>query len=108
MKTEKVLLATTILAAASLARSRLVDYAGAPCGAGVRALGSANANYDAGEFAGVNTHGELVVEAGAAVAVGEAVQSDATARVVPLTTGVEFGAARDAATAAGDFIRVLV
>lgn len=108
MKTEKVLLTTTIAAAAALTRLRLVDYAGSPCGAGVRALGVANAAYDAGEQAGVAAKGELLVEVGAAVAVGDAVQSDATSRVVPLSTGVVFGAARDAATAAGEFIRVLV
>lgn len=108
MKTGKILLATTVLAAAALTRLRLVDFAGAPAAAGVRALGVANATYDTGEQAGVDVRGELVVEAGAAVAVGEQVQADATARVVPLAAGVAFGVARDAATAAGDFIRVLV
>lgn len=107
MKTEKILLAVTIAAAVALTRLRFVDYTGNPASAGERALGIANMDYDAGEQAGVNTHGELLVEAGAAVAVGAQVESDASGRAVTLSTGVAFGTARDAAAAAGDIIRVL-
>lgn len=107
MQTEKILLAVSIAAAVALSRFRLVDFTGNPTVAGERALGVANSNYDAGEQAGVATHGEILVEAGAAVAVGAQVESDALARAVTLTTGVAFGTARDAAAAAGDIIRVL-
>lgn len=107
MQSEKILLATTVLAVAALSRMRLVNFAGGTCGAGARPLGVANAAYDIGEQAGVNTHGELLVEAGAAIAVGAEVESDASGRAVTKTTGVAFGAARDAAAAAGDIIRVL-
>ncbi len=108
MKTEKILMAVTILAAAALARFRLVDFTGNTAAAGERALGVANAAYTAGEQAGVATHGELLVEAGAAVAVGAQVESDSVGRAVTLSTGVSFGVSRDAAAAAGDIIRVLV
>ena len=107
MQTEKILLATTVAATTALARMRLVNFAGGTCGAGARPLGVANAAYDIGEQSGVNTHGELLVEAGAAIAVGAEVESDASGRAVTKTTGVAFGAARDAAAAAGDIIRVL-
>lgn len=107
MQTEKILLATTVAATTALARLCLVNFAGGTCGAGARPLGVANAAYDIGEQAGVNTHGELLVEAGAAIAVGAEVESDASGRAVTKTTGVAFGAARDAAAAAGDIIRVL-
>lgn len=53
------------------------------------------------------THGEMLVEAGGAVAVGAQVQSDATGRAITLAAGVAAGRARDAAAAAGDLIRVL-
>lgn len=106
MKTEKVLLAVTIAAAVALARFRFVDFTGNVPAAGER-VGVANADYAAGEQAGVATHGELLVEAGAAVAVGAQVESDASGRAVTLSTGVAFGTARDAAAAAGDIIRVL-
>lgn len=107
MQTEKILLTTSVAATTALARMRLVNFAGGTCGAGARPLGVANAAYDIGEQAGVNTHGELLVEAGAAIAVGAEVESDALGRAVTKTTGVAFGAARDAAAAAGDIIRVL-
>lgn len=107
MQTEKILMTTSVAATTALTRLRLVNFAGGTCGAGARALGTANANYDIGEQAGVNTHGELLVEAGAAIAAGAEVESDASGRAVTKSTGVAFGAARDAATAAGDIIRVL-
>lgn len=107
MQAEKILLTTSVAATTALARLRLVNFAGGTCGAGARAMGTANAAYDMGEQAGVNTHGELLVEAGAAIAVGAEVESDAQGRAVPKATGVTFGVARDAATAAGDIIRVL-
>ncbi|MBH2010287.1 MAG: DUF2190 family protein [Xanthomonadaceae bacterium] len=107
MKTEKILLVATIAAAVALSRFRLVGFTGNPAALGERALGVPVTDFDAGEQAGVATHGEILVEAGAAVAVGAQVQSDASGRAITLDTGVAFGTARDAAAAAGDIIRVL-
>lgn len=107
MKTEQILLATTVLAAAALTRQRFVNFAGDTANATDAALGVANANYDPGEQAGVSTHGLVLVEAGAAVAAGAQVQSDATGRAITLAAGVAAGRAVDAAMAEGEFIRVL-
>ena len=107
MLTEKILMATTVLATSALARFRFANFAGATANATDAALGVPNANYDIVEQAGVATHGEILVEAGAAVAVGAQVQSDATGRAITLAAGVAAGRARDAAAAAGDIIRVL-
>ena len=107
MLTEKILMATTVLATSALARFRFANFAGATANATDAALGVPNANYDIGEQAGVGTHGEILVEAGAAIAVGAQVQSDATGRAITLAAGVAAGRARDAAAAAGDIIRVL-
>ena len=107
MKTEKILLAVTIAAAAALTRFRFVDFTGNVASAGERPLGVATTDFDTGEQASVATHGEILVVAGAAVAVGAEVESDASGRAVTKTTGVAFGVARDAAAAAGDIIRVL-
>jgi hypothetical protein len=107
MKTEKVLLAVTILAAAALIRFRFCDFSGNQASAGERALGIPVTDFDADEQAGVATHGELLVEAGAAVAVGAEVESDAQGRAITRTAGVVAGVARDAAAAAGDYIRIL-
>lgn len=108
MKTEIVCLTVTIAAAAALSRFRLVSFAGAPTGAGARAMGVAVTSFSSGEQAGVAVRGELLVEAGAAVAVGAQVESDSSSRAITLASGVPFGVARDAAAAAGDIIRVLV
>jgi hypothetical protein len=79
MKTEIVSLAVTIAAAAALSRFRLVDFSGNPAAAGERALGVAVTSFSTGEQAGVAVRGELLVEAGAAIAVGAQVESDASA-----------------------------
>ena len=107
MKTEKILLAVTITAAMALSRFRFVGYGGHVAGAGKRVLGVPTTDFSAGEQASVATHGEILVEAGAAVAAGAEVESDASGRAVTKTTGIGFGVARDAATAAGEIIRVL-
>ena len=64
-------------------------------------------DFSAGEQASVATHGEVLVEAGAAIAAGAEVESDANGRAVTKTTGIGSGVARDAASAAGEIIRVL-
>lgn len=107
MKTEQILMATSVRATGVLTKHRLVSFAGALAAAADPQVGVANNAYDVGEMAGVNTHGVLLVEAGAAVAVGAQVQSDSTGRAITLAAGVAFGRAMDAATAAGDIIRVL-
>ncbi|HJU70380.1 MAG TPA: DUF2190 family protein [Paucimonas sp.] len=107
MKTEKILLAVTIAAVAALSRFRFADYGGSVAGAGERALGVPTTDFDAGEQASVATHGEILVEAGAAIVAGAEVESDATGRAITKDAGIAFGVARDAAAAAGDIIRVL-
>lgn len=107
MKTEKILLVTTIAALAALARFRFANFAGGVATAGAPVLGVPVSGFDIGEQAGVATHGEILVEAGAAIAIGAELESDATGRAVTKTTGVAFGRARDAAAAAGEIIRVL-
>lgn len=107
MKTSKPILTVTMLAAASLAEFRFASFAGVPCVAGTRVLGVPRNSAEAGDTVGVDTHGEIVVEAGAAVAVGDEVQSDAEGRAITKDAGIGWGVARDAAAAAGDYIRVL-
>ena len=106
-KTEQIVLTVTTLATAALQGQRFVGFDGGPAGNGAAVLGTANAAYAAGEQAGVNTHGSLLVEAGAAIAQGAQVQSDAQGRAIALDTGVPAGRARDAATLAGELIRIL-
>jgi hypothetical protein len=106
MKTSVILASISILAAVALAPRRFVTTAGTVPASGVYCPGVANGSFDAGEYAGVDTHGVVLVEAGAAVAVDAAVQCDASGRAITLAAGVSLGRALDAATAAGDFIRI--
>ena len=107
MQTEKIINTTTLAAVAALARMRFANFAGGQATAGQAVLGVPVAAFDIGEQAGVATHGEILVEAGAAFAVGVELESDATGRAILRTTGAIAGRARDAAGAAGAFIRVL-
>jgi hypothetical protein len=96
-----------MLAAVALTANRFVTVAGGVPAAGDWCPGVANDNFDAGEQAGVNTHGALLVVAGAAIAAGADVQTDAQGRAITRAAGVSLGRSLDAAVAAGDIIRVL-
>ncbi|MDR2452331.1 MAG: DUF2190 family protein [Candidatus Accumulibacter sp.] len=122
MKTQQTILTTSVLAATALTRRRFVGFDGDVCAEGAPALGVVEADTEAGSMAPANVLGVILVEAGAPVAAGGQVQSDAEGRAIPLTTKaledaneVAFtipaaavnGVAWDAATEAGDLIRVL-
>lgn len=107
MKTEHIVLTISILAAAALAKKRFVTAAGAVPAAGAWCPGVTNAGYDPGEQAGVDVQGVILVEAGAAVAAGAEVQTDAAGRAITKDAGVSLGRTFDAASAAGEFIRIL-
>ena len=106
MKTQQIVLTTSILALADLSRFRLVGLNGGVCAAGAKALGPCEATTSAGEQAPVNMTGALLVEAGGPITAGAEVESDATGRAIAKTTGVSNGWAMDAAAVAGDVIRV--
>lgn len=106
MKTSIILATISVLAAATLTKHRFATSAGGVPAAGAWCPGVANTGYDAGEQAGLDTHGIVLVEAGAAVAADAAVQTDASGRAITLAAGASLGRALDAATAAGDLIRV--
>ncbi|HQR97580.1 MULTISPECIES: capsid cement protein [unclassified Polaromonas] len=107
MKTEQPILTTSIPATAALTARRFVTTVGAVPAAGAKVLGVANAGYDAGEQAGVGVLGIFLVEAGAAVAADANVETDVSGRAITLAAGVDCGRAMDAASAAGQFIRVV-
>lgn len=107
MKTQQPILTTSILATGDIVADRFVSFAGAVPAAGADALGVAEVNCDIGLQASVNTHGILLVEAGAAIAVGASVECDASGRAITRNTGVALGKALDAATAAGQRIRII-
>lgn len=112
--TQQVILTTSIIAAAALMQQRLVGADNAPCQAGAVALGVAEVDAVTGDLTPVNVLGIIAVEAGAAIAKGQNVQSDANACAVPQTAatedtpaGISAGIALDEALEAGDVIRIL-
>lgn len=108
MKTQQTCLTTSVrTASATLSRLRFVGLNGAMCAAGAKALGIAETTTNLGEQAPVNTHGILLVEAGAAIAAGAEVESDANGKAITKAAGISNGFALDAAAAAGDVIRIV-
>lgn len=130
------LLSLRAVSTGAIARARGVTFGGAQAGANGKILGIANhAATAAGQDVTVTVSGTAVVEAGAAIAIGASLAMDATGRAVTaaaLTIAVGgvavtsaaangagtmaggdppvwvFGDALQAATAAGQFIEVLL
>lgn len=107
MKSQQVILITSVVAAVELTRRRFVGFDGNVCANGVKALGVAEADTAAGNVAPANVLGVILVEAGAAISAGAEVQSDASGKAITKAAGVSNGIAWDAATAAGDVIRIV-
>ena len=108
MKTEKILLAVTVLAASALTRFRMVSHSGGVPGLNGPVLGVANADYDEGEQAGVAVQGEILVESGGPVSVGQMLATDAQGRAIRNNAGGKTcGIARDDASGTGEIIRMI-
>jgi len=107
MKTSQIALTLSVLATSALTKLRFVGFTGATPAAGAAVIGVANADYASGEMAGVDSHGALVIESGGAITLGAQVQTDASGRAITLDAGAAAGRALDAATGAGEFIRIL-
>lgn len=107
MKGQQVILTTSVLAVGNLTRQRFVGFDGNVCAAGIKALGVVEADTEADSTAPANVLGVILVEAGAAIAAGADVQSDASGRAITKAAGVANGVAMDPATAAGDLIRIV-
>ncbi|APC18549.1 DUF2190 domain-containing protein [Pseudomonas frederiksbergensis] len=107
MKTQQPVLTTSVVAVVDLPRYRFANFAGALCAAGTKAFGVVEADTEADSVAPINVLGICLVTSGAAVAAGDPVESDAEGRAVTLASGLDNGIALDAATAAGDVIRIV-
>ena len=107
MKTQQPILTTSIFAVEDLPEQVFVGFDGKVCKAGKKALGVVNADTAADNMAPADVLGVILVAAGAAIAAGSDVESDANGRAIPKTTGVINGTAWDEATATGDVIRIV-
>ena len=110
MATQHVILTTTLVVTEAVTQQRLVGYDGKPCAEGALAFGVAEVDGAAGDAVSLNVMGILAAEAGAAVKVGDKLQSNADGCVIPLkATGspVRIGVAVTEAAAAGNTLQVM-
>lgn len=103
------LLTLTVALTGTVAAARFVTPAGAQAGADANTLGVARSAGVSGDKIPVDAIGTAVVEAGAAIALGATLEVDASGRAVTwATSGAKVGIALQAASAAGNFIEVLL
>lgn len=107
MKTKQPVLTTSVVALVDLRRFRFAAFNGGVCAAGAKSLGSVAADTEADNVAPVDVLGICLITAGGAFTAGDQVESDAEGRAIKLTTGANNGIALDAATAAGDVVRIV-
>lgn len=93
----------------TVAQYRFVTPAGAQAGADAYTLGVSRVAGVSGDDIAVDVLGTAIVEAGAAVAAGASLKSDASGRAITwATSGAKVGIALQAASGAGEFIEVLL
>ena len=103
------LLTVAVVATSAIAESRFVTLAGAQAAADANTLGVARFAAALGEKVSVDVIGTAVVEAGAVIAAGATLKSDASGRAITwAASGAKVALALDAATASGQMIEVLL
>ena len=107
-KLYKPLLIESIKAKTFLPRQRFVGFDGNICAYGLRALGVCDVETEQDQYAPIGIIGILLVEAAGPLDLGIKVASNAEGKAFPATSGEKTnGYSLDAATAAGDIIRVV-
>lgn len=103
------ILSLTARSTGAILKKRAVTYAGAQAGAGVTILGIADFGATAaGQDVTVDVIGTSIATSGAAFAVGTALETDASGRLITRSAGVTVARALEAATAADQLIEVLL
>lgn len=92
---------------AAIAASRFVQLDGTQSAAGEYAAGISHyAGVANGDYIPFTELGRDILEVGAAVAIGAAIESDAQGRGITKTTGITLARAVTGAAAAGEFVEV--
>lgn len=102
------LLVLQVVASAAISTGRGVTFAGAHSGAGLAIYGVSRTSGAIGDPVPIDCVGTTLMEAGAAVTAGAAVEVDSVGRVIDFSAGVKVGRALSAAGAAGTFVEVLL
>ncbi|MFZ1417466.1 MAG: capsid cement protein [Burkholderiaceae bacterium] len=106
-KTKQILLTTTVKTTGAWQPNRLVSFAGKQAENGEAVLGTSVYEADVGDQAAVDVIGIALVEAGAAIAAGVPIAAGLQGLAIAQTgTAKIVGTAIDAATAAGEVIRI--
>ena len=110
MKTEQILLITSITALVDSTKNLIANVSGGLCNATDVPLGTINADTNASEEMPVSVSGISLVKAGASITIGDLIKSDANSKAIATTTNdkLVLGKALDAATGADELIRVLL
>lgn len=103
-----LILTLAVTATGVVAARRFVTVAGVQAGAAVNTLGVAQYGANIGQDFPVGVQGVAIVETGAAVATGDAVETDASGRAVPQDAGPIVGRALTSASDVGKNIEVLL
>jgi hypothetical protein len=103
------LLALTIVASATLVAERFCTQAGGVPAAAANVLGVVRQAAVSGDKVTVDALGTAIVEAGAAIAAGATLSTDASGRAITwAVSGAKVALALQAASGAGQFIEVLL
>jgi len=102
--------ALSVIATGVINKCRFVTAAVAQAGAAANTLGVARTDAAIGDVMTVDVLGTAVVEAGAAVAAGALVETDAQGRAITKAAGIAVGRVLpgQVAGAAGDFVEILL
>ena len=100
----------TVTASGAVAECRFVGYDQAQSGAAANTLGASQQGAADGEDLAVAVIGSAVVESGAALVAGAAVETDASGRAVTKAAGPMVGRvlSGQSASAAGEFVEILL
>lgn len=107
MKTEQPILITSVLAAEDLTKNLFVDFYGNKSNGSSKSLGVCNADTSLGEEAPILCRGIALVKTGEAISIGSEIKVNNGLAVEIGVSPVE-GFALDAASSAGELIRVLL
>lgn len=102
------LLVQNVVAGATLPTARAVSFAGALSAAAAAIYGVTRTSGISGDLVPLDCIGTTLMEAGAAVTAGVAVEVDSVGRAVTFSAGVKVGRALTGAAAAGTLIEVLL
>ena len=110
MLTEQPILITSIQCkeTGGIIKNRFISFQGTFGAEGTKSLGVVNADTNVGEMTPVTVKGIAIVQTAYPITVGQAVQAFDDGTAAPLDAGPIEGYAMDAASAAYQFIRILL